>query len=205
MKYAAISAHRKEFPLALMCRVLGVSRSGSYASAKRAPSARARHDEQLRTQIRAVHQQSRRTYGSPRVHAELRASGERCGRMRVARLMREEGLRVKVRPRRGRPTTTDSRHPHLVAENVLARRFAVTEIACVNRVWAGDITYVPTCAGWLYLAVILDLARLTDDELISLEACFSEAKARGVPVQQLITPELEAAIDKCFSGKGAGA
>ena len=157
MKYAAISAHRKEFPLALMCRVLGVSRSGSYASAKRAPSARATHDERLRTQIRAVHQQSRRTYGSPRVYAELRASGERCGRKRVARLMREEGLRVKVR-HRSRPTTTDSRHPHPVAENVLARRFAVTEIACVNRVWAGDITYVPTREGWLYLAVILDLA-----------------------------------------------
>ncbi len=72
--------------------------------------------------------------------------------------MREEGLRVKVRHRRGRPTTTDSRHLHPVAENVLTRRFAVTEIACVNRVWAGDITYVPTRAGRLYLAVILDLA-----------------------------------------------
>lgn len=157
MKYAAIQAHRKEFPLALMCRVLGVSRAGFYAQRKRGPSARAKRDEELRAQIRTAHYQSRRTYGSPRVHAELQAAGERCGRKRVARLMREEGLRVKVR-RRSRPQTTDSRHSHPVAENVLARRFAVTEIAATNRVWAGDITYVPTREGWLYLAVILDLA-----------------------------------------------
>ncbi len=91
------------------------------------------------------------------VHAELQAQGERCGRKRVARLMRAEGLRVKVR-RRFRPTTTDSRHPHPVAANVLARRFSVAEITAPNRVWAGDITYVPTREGWLYLAVILDLA-----------------------------------------------
>ncbi len=113
MKYAAIEVHRAQFSVRLMCRVLGVSRAGFYASGKRAASARAKRDEELRTQIRAVHQQSRRTYGSPRVHAELRAQGERCGRKRVARLMRQEGLRVKVR-RRFRPTTTDSRHPHPV-------------------------------------------------------------------------------------------
>ncbi len=140
-----------------MCRVLGISRAGFYASGKRAASARAKRDEELCIQIRAVHQQSRRTYGSPRVHAELHAQGERCGRKRVARLMRQEGLRVKVR-RRFRPTTTDSRHPHPVAANVLARRFGVTEIEARNRVWASDITYVPTREGWLYLAVILDLA-----------------------------------------------
>lgn len=157
MKYAAIRACRSQFSVALMCRVLGVSRAGFYATRKRAMSARARRDEELRTQIRAAHQQSRRTYGSPRIHAELRASGERCGRKRVARLMREEGLRVKVR-RRGRPTTTDSRHPHPVAENVLTRRFAPQQIAATNRIWAGDITYVPTREGWLYVAVILDLA-----------------------------------------------
>jgi transposase InsO family protein len=140
-----------------MCRALGVSRAGYYASAKRAASARRQRDEQLRVQIRAVHQQSRRTYGSPRIHAELREQGERCGRKRVARLMREVGLRVKV-SRRFRPQTTDSRHSYPIAENVLARRFAVAEIATTNRVWAGDITYIPTREGWLYLAVILDLA-----------------------------------------------
>lgn len=157
MKYAAIQAHRADFSIALMCRVLGVGRAGFYASRRRAPSARAQRDEQLRARIRVVHGRSRATYGSPRVHAELAAQGERCGRKRVARLMRAEGLRVKVR-RRGRPQTTDSRHPHPVAENVLARRFSVKEITAPNRVWAGDITYVPTREGWLYLAVILDLA-----------------------------------------------
>lgn len=157
MKYAAIEVHRAQFSVRLMCWVLGVSRAGFYASGKRAASASAKRDEELRTQIRVVHQASRRTYGSPRVHAALRATGERCGRKRVARLMREAGLRVKVR-RRFRPTTTDSRHPHRVAENVLARRFGVTEIEARNRVWAGDITYVPTREGWLYLAVILELA-----------------------------------------------
>lgn len=140
MKYAAIEVHRAQFSVRLMCRVLGVSRAGFYASGKRAVSARVKRDEELRTQIRAVHQQSRRTYGSPRVHAELHAQGERCGRKRVARLMRQEGLRVKVR-RRFRPTTTDSKHTHRVAPNTLDRRFAVTDIAATNRVWAGDITY----------------------------------------------------------------
>jgi len=157
MKYAAIRQHQAEFSVTLMCRVLALSRAGFYASGKRAVSARAKRDEELRTQIRVVHQQSRRTYGSPRVHAELRATGERCGRKRVARLMRQDGLRVKVR-RRFRPATTDSKHSHRVAGNVLARRFAVTEVGAVNRVWAGDITYIPTREGWLYLAVILDLA-----------------------------------------------
>lgn len=157
MRYAAIAAHRRQFSVALMCRVLDVSRSGFYAAHKRAASARAKRDEDLRGRIRAVHHESRRTYGSPRVHAELRGQGERCGRKRVARLMRAEGLRVKG-GRRFRPQTTDSRHPHPVAANVLARRFSVKEIGAINQVWAGDITYVPTREGWLYLAVILDLA-----------------------------------------------
>ena len=157
MKYAAIEAHRADFSIALMCRALGVGRAGFYASRRRGPSARAQRDEQLRARIRVVHGQSRATYGSPRVHAELAAQGERCGRKRVARLMRAEGLRVKVR-RPCRPQTTDSRHAHPVAPNVLARRFSVKEITAPNCVWAGDITYVPSREGWLYLAVILDLA-----------------------------------------------
>ena len=157
MKYAVITAHQACFSVALMCRALDVSRSGFYAARGRAASARAKRDEELRTQVRVIHQASRRTYGSPRVHAELQAQGERCGRKRIARLMRQEGLRVKVR-RRMRPATTDSKHAHRVAPNLLDRRFAVTEIAATNRVWAGDITYVPTREGWLYLAIILDLA-----------------------------------------------
>jgi len=157
MKCAAIQAHRGEFSVWLMCRVLGVSRTGFDASRKRAASARARRDEELRRRIRVVHQESRCTYGSPRVDAELQAQGERCGRQRVARLMREAGLRVKAR-RRLRPTTTDSRHSHRVAGNVLDRRFAPEQSKATNRVWAGDITYIPTPEGWLYLALMLDLA-----------------------------------------------
>lgn len=157
MKYAAIRAHRAQFSIALMCRALDVSRAGFYAAAKREASARAKRDEELRVPIRAAHLQSRRTYGSPRVHAELQAAGERVGRKRVARLMREDGLRVKAR-RRARPQTTDSRHAHPAAANVLARRFSVADNSAPDRVWAGDITYVPTREGWLYLAVILDLA-----------------------------------------------
>lgn len=157
MKYAAIQAHRGQFSVALMCRVLGVSRSGFYGAPRRVLSARAKRDEELRSQLRVIHQASRRTYGSPRVHAELQAQGERCGRKRVARLMREAGLRVKVQ-RRFRPQTTDSKHSHRVADNVLARRFAVKEIERINQVWAGDITYVPTREVGQYLAVILDVA-----------------------------------------------
>ena len=156
MKYACIVEHRREFPVALMCRVLGVSRSGFYAAQRRPASARDRADQRLRSAIRVIHCQSRRTYGSPRVHAELRAQGVRCSRKRVERLMRMERLHAKTR-RRPR-STTNSNHQHTVASNLLQRRFAVTEIAGVNRVWAGDITYVPTREGWLYLAVLLDVA-----------------------------------------------
>jgi len=108
MKYSAVQACRWQFSVALMCRLLDVSRSGFYAAGKRAASARAKCDEQLRRQIRAVYQQSRRTYGSPRVHAELQAQGERCGRKRVARLMRQDGLRVKRHRRFRRRTFTRS-------------------------------------------------------------------------------------------------
>ncbi len=156
MKYACIQAHRQVFPVALMCRVLGVSRSGFYAAQQRTLSQRAQTDQRLRLDIRAIHQRSRGTYGSPRVHAELRAQGIRCGRKRVERLMRADALRAK--PRRRCRRTTMSSHAYPVAANVLDRQFAVTDAAGLDRVWAGDITYVPTREGWLYLAVLLDLA-----------------------------------------------
>lgn len=153
MKYACIQRHRGRFPLGLMCRVLLVSRSGYYAWCQRPTSPRAQADQQLVTAIRVVYAASRRTYGSPRVQAELGAQGWRCGRHRVARLMREAGLTGQRRRRfRG---TTDSHHAHPVAANVLARQFAV---ARPNQVWAADLTYVPTDEGWVYLAVVLDLA-----------------------------------------------
>ena len=158
MRYACIRAHRGEFPVALMCRVLAVSRSGFYAARHRPRSARARADERLRLAVRVVHRRSRRTYGSPRVHAELEATGIRVSRERIARLMRCDRLRAKQRRRRRTGTTSSASHPGRVAPNVLDRRFAVARIAAPDRVWAADLTYLPTREGWLYLAVVLDLA-----------------------------------------------
>lgn len=156
MKYACIRVHRHLYPLVLMCRLLAVSRSGFYAAERRAPSARAQRNQELRSLIGAIHETSRATYGSPRIHRELRAAGKPLGRNRVARLMRESGLRAKP-GRRLQPITTDSQHGYRVTENVLRRRFGVKESGGVNRAWCGDITYVRTDEGWLYLAVLLDL------------------------------------------------
>jgi transposase InsO family protein len=148
-----IARHRREYPLRLMCRVLEVSPAGFYAWQGRAPSGRQQQDTQLRVQIAAFHRQSRRRYGSPRILRDLRAAGRRVSRRRVARLMREAGL-VGTPARRFR-VTTQSEPGHAVAPNRLARQFAV---ATPNRVWATDVTYLWTEEGWLYLAVLLDLA-----------------------------------------------
>lgn len=144
--------HASEFRIAAMCRVLSVTRQGYYAWCRRPASARARRDVSLRVVIRALHRESDRTYGSPQICEGLHRQGHRVGRKRVARLMRQEGLRAK-RSRRYR-ATTDSRHTQTVHENVLARDFAVGP---PNRAWAGDITYLRTGEGWLYLAVVLDI------------------------------------------------
>jgi putative transposase len=156
VRYAVIQAHREEFPVSLMCRALRVSRSGFYDWTKRDPSERTQAEQRLLLEIRAVHRRSGRTYGSPRVHRTLRKRGIRCSKKRVERLMREDGLRAKKK-RRFR-STTDSSHSRPVAPNHLNRRFAVQQIGGINRVWASDITYLPTREGWLYLAVVLDLA-----------------------------------------------
>ena len=156
MKYACIARHRGEFPVRLMCRVLVVSPSGFYAAQQRAPSARATRDQALRLKVRAAHRKSRRRYGAPRVHVELTTQGERVGKKRVARLMREDGL-VGRRPRRF-VRTTDSRHADPIAPNRLERQFGIEQVAGPNRVWVSDLTYVPTREGWLFLAVVLDLA-----------------------------------------------
>ncbi len=140
----------------LMCRVLSVSPSGFYAAQRRVPSSRARRDEALRLKVRAAHTKSRRRYGAPRVHAELQAQGEQVGKKRVARLMREDGLVARRRRRFVR--TTDSRHSHPIAANLLDRQFGVEQVAGPNRVWVSDLTYVPTREGWLFLATVLDLA-----------------------------------------------
>jgi transposase InsO family protein len=156
VRYACIERHRVEFEVSLMCRVLEVTRSGFYSWRGREPSARARKEERLRVEVRAIHRTSRGRYGSPRVHAELQARGEQVSRRRVARLMRQEGLRGKKR-RRFR-VTTNSDHTYPVADNVLNRKFAIKQVSGPDRAWAADITYVPTREGWLYLAIVLDLA-----------------------------------------------
>lgn len=156
MRFRFIQAHRAEHAVVTMCRVLRVSKAGFYAWLSRPESKRRREETRLKVEIAAVHRKSRRRYGSPRVHEELRRRGIRLARKRVARLMRESGL--KGRKRRGRlPRTTDSNHSHPLVENVLQRRFSVAEVGGLDRVWVSDITYLPTREGWLYLAVVLDL------------------------------------------------
>jgi putative transposase len=152
VKYAFIDAEKARWPVDRLCHVLGVSRSGFYAWKARPLCRRQREDAPLAVRIAGVHRRSRGRYGSPRVHAELRAQGVRVGRKRVARLLREQGLRA--RPRRQVCRTTDSNHREPIAPNVLARQF---QTDAPDRVWVGDVTYIPTAEGWLYLAVLLDL------------------------------------------------
>ena len=155
-KYVVITAHRDSYAVCLMCAALGVSESGYYAAQHRAASPRHVADARLRVEIRATYAKSHRRYGAPRIHRELRAAGVHVAKKRVARVMREEGLVARARRRFVR--TTDSTHGAPVSPNILARRFAVVDVAACDRVWVSDITYVPTRAGWLYLAVVLDLA-----------------------------------------------
>ena len=158
MKFAFIARQRREGlseSVRLMCSWLSVSRSGFYATLRRTPSRRSLSHQKLKLQIRAVHEKSRRRYGAPRVHAELRAYGETCGHNQVANLMREEGLRGKKSKRF--KVTTMSSHNNAVAPNLLGRSFDVSSRE-LNTAWAGDITYLPTREGWLYLAALIDLS-----------------------------------------------
>lgn len=148
-----IAQHRAEYPLRLMCRVLAVSPAGFYAWQRREPSARQQDDTLLGVQIAAFHRRSRRRYGSPRIHHDLREeAGRRVSRKRVARVMREAGL--VGTPRRRFRVTTQADPRQAPAPNHLARQFTVLT---PNRVWAADVTYLPLAASWLYLAVVLDL------------------------------------------------
>ena len=136
-----------------LCRNLEVSKAGYYAWRQRQPSDHDRTDETLTHLITRIHYTSRRRYGAPCIHGELRDGGIRVGRKRVARLMKSQGLRAKAPPRR-RVTTTDSKHHYPVAANLLNRRF--TQPA-PNRAWVCDITYFATKERWLYLAMVMDL------------------------------------------------
>ena len=135
-----------------MCTTLEVSRSGFYAWLGRPESRRRRENRRLTELIREEFEKGREVYGSPRVHAALTSRDITCGVNRVARLMREAGMRSKVKPKFKR--TTNSRHNHAVAPNLLDRDFSTNG---PNEVWSSDITYIPTDEGWLYLASTMDL------------------------------------------------
>jgi putative transposase len=152
MRYRAIQEHDRRYPIRLMCRALAVSAAGYYAWRGRPESRRAAANRALLATIRVLHQDSRQTYGSPSIWRALVRCGQRVGEHRVARLMRQDGIRAKT-VKKWRATTHSSHHLPVVA-NTLQRQFTVPQ---PNRVWAGDITYVWTREGWLYLAVLLDL------------------------------------------------
>jgi transposase InsO family protein len=153
MRFRLIEDHWEVWPVRVMCDALSVSPSGFYAWRSRPQSPRKIANRELLADIRRVHAQHRERYGAPRIHAELRAEGRAVSRKRIARVMRQHGIRARA-PRRFRVCTTDSQHSLPVAENLLDRNFVADRS---DQVWLADITYIPTGEGWLYLAVILDL------------------------------------------------
>jgi transposase InsO family protein len=173
--------HQTQFSVSAMCRVLEINPSCYYAWRTRQPSASDRENERLLAQIKTIHDQSRRTYGSPKLYQQLRRDVEQVNHKRVERLMRENGLRAKrVKKYRQR---SDSRHSLPVAENVLERNFSV---ARPGEVWTTEITYIWTAEGWLYLVVFLDLySRMVVGWAVSermtvefVEAAFLQAQRR---------------------------
>jgi putative transposase len=181
-----MSANQAAFPILAMARVLGVSKAGFYAWQERPPSARVQADTVLLQRIRTVHAASRQTYGALRVHAELRAQGVRHSRKRIARLMREAGLAGVSRRRTG---TTHPGSEHRPAADLVQREFRADG---PNRLWVSDITFVPTKAGFLYLAIVLDawsrkivgwaMANHLRAELVldALEMAIGQRRPRGV-------------------------
>jgi transposase InsO family protein len=185
MRFCFIEDHRQAFPVRTMCTALQVSPSGYYSWRDRPDSAREVANRGLADEIRRIHADNRAVYGSPRVHAALRAEGRRVGINRVARLMRRHG--IQGRRKRRAPRTTDSKHALPVAPNLLDRQFAATT---PNKVWLADITYIPTGEGWLYLAVVLDM--------------FSR-KVVGWAMSEIITKELTiAALEMAITQRRPG-
>ena len=163
MRFAFIQEHRGQWPVALQCRILGVTRHGYYEwqRRQRQRGARQQEDARLLLHIKAAHRRGRGNRvpigrRSPRVFRALRDQGVRVSRKRIARLMREAGLKGVWRGRR-KPRTTNSNHRLPVANNLLERRFSPEQVGGLNHVWCGDITYVATTEGWLYLATVQDL------------------------------------------------
>jgi len=140
------------FSIRAMCRVLEVSASGYYAWRRRMVSARTREDQKLQQRIRTIHHESRQTYGAPRIHAEMKEEGTAISRKRVARLMKEAGMQGVSR--RKRIVTTRRDRSARPARDLVDRQFVADR---ANALWVADITYVPTAAGFLYLAVVLDV------------------------------------------------
>ena len=146
-----MTANQAVYPIKTMCRAFDVSRAGFYAWRDREPSQRARSDADLAARIRTIHKASRESYGAPRIHAELQEAGVAASRKRIARLMKEEGL-AGVSRRRGTRTTFRNERVR-PASDLVDRNF---HAEAPDRLWVADITYVPTWAGFLYLAVVLD-------------------------------------------------
>lgn len=152
MKYGRIESLRQQYPVAVLCGLLGVSESGYHAWRKRPPSVRALEEARLELEIKAAHQRTRETCGPERLQADLSDHGVQVGIHRIKRIRKKLGLRC--RQKRKFKATTDSRHTLPVAPNRLDRQFAVES---PNRAWVTDITYVATDEGWLYLAGVKDL------------------------------------------------
>jgi putative transposase len=181
-----IEAHKTEYPVSTLCRLLRVCRSGFYAWKSRPESQRVREDRALLAQIERIHRASREAYGTVKTWRTLKARGVACGRNRVARLRASAGIEAK-RMRRFR-VTTQSRHSYPIADNLLDRVFSVSR---PNRVWVGDITFIPTQAGWLYLAILVDLfarkvvgwamSRYIDRELVTRALAMALERRRPMP------------------------
>ncbi len=152
MKYRFIEKHREQYSVSRLCLMLGIKRSSFYAWKKREPSQREQNNQALIEHIRRIHKKYRRTYGSPRMYVQLKKEEISCSKKRVARLMRQDGLKGQRKYRK--VITTNSKHDFPVAPNVLNREFQAEK---PNQKWVSDITYIPTDEGWLYLAGILDL------------------------------------------------
>lgn len=154
MKYQFIEDHRTTWPAAIQCRALAVSRSGYYAWRKSPISVSSLRRNELTRRIQAIHARKYYdVYGAPRLQKELKAQGWHCNRKTIAKCMKEAGIKAAT-VKKFRVMTTDSNHPHPVAENIVNREFAPTG---KNQTWTADITYIPTAEGWLYLAAVEDL------------------------------------------------
>ena len=152
MKYQFVAKHEGKYPVRRICGLLDISRSGYYAWKNRKPSQREHINQALLDHIRRIHKRYRKAYGSPRVYAQLKKEGHSCNQKKVARLMRQDGLKGQRKYRR--VITTNSKHRFPVAPNLLNRDFHADR---PNQKWVCDITYIPTAEGWLYLAGVLDL------------------------------------------------